>query len=128
MITACLILAVGLAVIGLWNRVTEPTVPKFDAAAQQQARAAVEVGLKTMTPAQAWQRWVEVYRPLAERGFSVFESPAVAAIEQYVAKRRFLQKTLLSLAATCAAVAVIAAIWPRAETRRQGNKGTRKMR
>ena len=107
---AGLILAGALAGIALWNRFTEPTVPEFDPAARLQS---VDQSLETMTPAQGWQLWVELYRPMAERGFAIMENPHKDAIEQHIARRRFFQKTLLIAAAICTAVALAAILWPR---------------
>jgi hypothetical protein len=115
-VTACLLLAAILAIIALWNRLTEPVVAPFDATARERF---VEDGLKKMTPVQAWRSWIESYRPLAEHGFSVYQNPMTAAIEAEVARRRFLQKTLLVVAATLAAIAILAAFWPRASARRR---------
>jgi hypothetical protein len=94
----------------LWNRFTEPTVPEFDPAARLQS---VDQSLETMTPEQGWQLWVELYRPMAERGFAIMEDPHKPAIEQYIARQRLLQLTLLIVAAVCAAIALAAALWPR---------------
>jgi hypothetical protein len=71
-----------------------------------------------MTPVQGFQMWVDLYRPLAERGFAIVEDPHKPAIQQYVAKQRFFQKTLFIVAALSAAVALIATLWPRSAPRR----------
>ena len=113
--TASLILAAILIAIALWSRFTEPTVAEFD----PQARlVAVDRGLEQMTPVEGWQMWIDLYRPMAERGFAIIEDPHKPAIEQYVAQRRFFQKTLLAAAAVLLAIALAAALWPRATTRR----------
>jgi hypothetical protein len=114
-IAACLILATVLAGVSLGNRITEPSVAPFSADVRQQV---VAERLKRMTPAEAWQLWVGLYRPLAEQGIAEFQHPHAAAIEQEVAKRRFFQSTLLGVAAAFAAVAVVAALWPRSASRR----------
>ena len=116
-VTACLVLAAVLAVMALWSWITEPVIAPFSAAGRQQA---VEEGLKTMTPEQSWHLWVERYKPLAEQGFTEFEHPHAAAIEQQIAKQRFFQRMLLAAAGVFVAVAALAAFWPRARTRRQG--------
>jgi len=113
--TAGLILAAVLASAALWNRFSEPIIPEFNAATRLQN---VDQALETMTPAQGWQMWIELYRPLAERGFAKLEDPHKPAIEQYIAKRRFFQKILLVAAAVCAAVALATIIWPRPTHRR----------
>jgi len=124
-ITACLVLGTILAAIALWNRLTEPAVEPFNAAGRERV---VDEGLKTMTPVQAWRAWVETYRPLAERGFTVFENPHTAEIQEEIARRRFLQRTLLVFAGAFVAIAVLAAFWPAAKTRRRGDKETRRTR
>ena len=113
--TAGLILAAILVTVALWSRYSEPTVPEFDPAARLQS---VDSALETMTPVQGWQMWVELYRPMAERGFAIIEDPHKPAIEHYIARKRFFQKTLLVAAAICAAVALTAIVWPRPTPRR----------
>jgi hypothetical protein len=122
-IAALLILATSLAFWALWSRLTEPRVAPFDADVRQRL---VDEDVERMTPVQAWQIWIERYRPLAERGFSELQHPHAAAIEQLVAKRRFLQKTLLATAGVFAGIALITALWPQEKTRRQGDKETRR--
>jgi hypothetical protein len=112
---ASLILAAILVSIALWSRFTEPTVAEFDPHARLEA---VDRGLEQMTPAQGWQMWVELYRPMAEQGFAIIEDPHKPAIEQYIAQRRFFQKCLLAAAAVCLAIALATALWPRTTTRR----------
>jgi hypothetical protein len=123
-VAALAILAGVLVLIALWSRVTEPTIAKFDPGIRTQG---VEEGLKGMTPLRGWQLWIEVYRPLAERGFFEFVDPHAPVIEQQIAKKRFLQWTLLVAAAVCAALAGVVALWPR-EISRQGDKATRRSR
>jgi len=124
--TAGLILASVLACIALWNRLTEPTVPEFDPAARLES---VDRALDAMTPDQGWQMWIELYRPMAERGFANIEDPHKQAIEQHIAKRRFFQKTLLIAAAICAAIAITVAVWrSNTKTRRQGDTETKSVR
>jgi len=112
--TVGIILAVVLAGIALWLRVSEPTVPVFDPAARGQS---VDAALETMTPVQAWDLWINIYRPMSEKGFARIEDPRKPIIEQFIAKQRFRQKTLLIVAACCAIVAVAAALWPRPPAR-----------
>jgi hypothetical protein len=117
--TAGVVLAVALLAVALWSRLSEPSVPEFSPSARLQS---VDTALDTMTPVQAWDLWITLYRPMAERGLAVMEDPHKPAIEQYVAKKRFFQKTMLIAAGACAAVAAIAAVWPKKnqlrETRR----------
>lgn len=111
---AGLIVAALLAAYALWNRFTEPTVPKFD---PEYRINTVNEGLEKMSPVEAWQLWVQVYQPLAKSGFAVFEHPHAEAIEQHIARRRTLQTTLLIAAAICACLALTAALWPRTKSR-----------
>ena len=122
-IAACLAIAVILAAVALGSWLTEPTVPSFTAGRDR----SVDEALKTITPAQAWTLWITLYRPLAERGFSDIVHTQAAAVEAIIAKRRFLQMTLLSVAAVFVALAALAAFWPRAQTRRQGGKGAKRV-
>ena len=114
-VTAGLILAAALAGIALWSRFSEPAVPHFDPAARLQS---VKQAVESITPVQSWHLWIEVYRPMAERGFAIIEDPHKPAIEQYIAKQRFFQKTLLSIAAVSGIVALAARFWPRPAIRR----------
>jgi hypothetical protein len=109
--TAGLILAALFAAYALWNRLTEPTVPRFDPVNRTQA---VSQGLEKMSPLDSWNLWVEIYQPLAKSGFAVFEHPQTDAIERYIAQRRVLQTTLLIIAAVCAAIGAAVAFWPKA--------------
>jgi hypothetical protein len=113
-VTASFVLAAILAAIAAWSRFTEPTVRQFDPNARLEA---VDQGLDQMTPLEGWQLWIELYRPLAERGFAIIEDPHKPAIERHVAQQRFLQKTLLAAAAVFLAIALAAALWPRTTTR-----------
>jgi hypothetical protein len=110
------ILAALLAGYALWNRLNEPKVPQFDPVFRT---TKVEEGLEQMSPLDAWKMWVEVYQPLANSGFAVFEYPHKEAIEQQISQHRILQTTLLVLAAVALAVAFTAVFWPRSETRRR---------
>jgi hypothetical protein len=113
-IAACLVLAAVPALWACWSRFSEPRIAPFDADIRRQV---VDQGLKGMTPVEAWNLWVDRYRPMAEHGFAELQHPHAAAIEQYVAKQRFLQKTLLAVAGGLAAVALVAAVWKRPKAR-----------
>ena len=113
-IAASLALAVLLGIAALVSWLREPTMPKFDPVAHLEG---VESRLKAVTPAQSWGWWTGYYRPLAERGFPTFQVANAAAIDQQIARHRFLERTLLSVAGLCAAVAVAAAVWPRRTTK-----------
>jgi hypothetical protein len=115
-IIACgLILAGLLAAATLWSRFSEPSIPPFDPAGYQRMW---DERLKSMTPVDGWRTWIEYVRPIAERGFAVFEYRDAAAVQEEVAGKRFFQKMMLILAAACAAMAVTAALWPRSNERR----------
>ena len=108
-----LIVAGLLAVLTLANRLTEPVVPMFDASVQSQYAEGIERGLSGLTPVQAWEAWLFQYRPLGQSGFAVLESHNAAAIRDQIARRRFLQSVLLSVAGALAAVAIVIAVWSR---------------
>jgi hypothetical protein len=122
-IAACMTIAVILAAIALGSWLTDPAVPSFTAGRDQ----SVDEALKTITPVQAWTLWISAYRPLAEHGFSDIVHSHAAAVQAIIAKRRFLQMTLLSIAGVFVALAALVAFWPRAQTRRQGGKETRRV-
>jgi hypothetical protein len=117
-----IILAAVPALVALWSRVTEPKVAKFEPATHTRN---VEERLKRSTPLQAWQDWIQYYSLLSEHGFFEFTDPHAAAVQQEVAERRFLQRTMLVTAAVLIALSAVAAFWPRAQTTRHGNKETR---
>src|SRR6478609_3354126 len=79
-IAACLIVTSILAGAGIWNRLTQPSVPKFDPGARL---SNVEQQLKNITPADAFIL-SQNYRLLAEKGLAVFEVANQAAIEQQI--------------------------------------------
>jgi hypothetical protein len=110
-VAAGLILAALVASYAAWNHYSEPVVPQFDPSVRS---AAVEKGLEKMTPTESWDLWVQVYRPLADKGFGVFEYPHKAALEEHIAQRRVLQATLLIVAAVLAITSLcIAYFWPK---------------
>ncbi len=94
---------------GLWNWLTEPVLPIFDPAMRTKV---MEKGINDLTPAKAWRMSVEVYRPLAETGFSEFEHPATPQIRNMIADRRFINKLLAIPAALCLLIGLAAALWP----------------
>lgn len=100
---------------GVWNRLTEPELPKFDPALRNKV---MEKGIDELSPANAWRMAVEVYRPLAEQGFTEFEHPAAATIRSMIAQRQLVGKLLVIPAALCVLVALAAAFWPADQTRR----------
>jgi hypothetical protein len=114
-VAALVILAAIPALVALWSRLTEPKVARFEPATYSRN---VEERLKAIGPLQAWQEWVQHYSQLGERGFFEFVDSRTAAIQQEVAKRRFLQRTLLITATVFAVFAALAAFWPRVQTGR----------
>ena len=93
-VAACLILAAGLALWALWSRVTEPRIAPFDAVAHQQM---IDDGLKTMTPAEAWQLWIDWYRPMAiTRPIEVMEHQHAAAIDAVRGQAAILAEDIAS--------------------------------
>jgi hypothetical protein len=89
---------------------SEPTIPPFDPVSYQRTW---DERLTSMTPVEGWRLWIDYLRPMAERGYAVFEHRDAAAIEEIIAGKRFFQKMMLILAGVCVAVAVLAAVWPR---------------
>jgi hypothetical protein len=104
-----------LVVAGLWSWFTQPKVPKFDPLAQANR---VESRLSKWTPADAWTWWIEYYRPLAERGFPVFETADKPRIEQQIAHRQSLRGICWTAAAVVGAVTAAIAFWPEPRQRR----------
>ena len=94
---------------GLWSWLTEPTPPIFDPV---RTAKIIEKNINELTPAKAWRRSVEVYRPLAEQGFSEFEHPATAGIRATITQRRLVSKLLAIPAALCLLIALAALFWP----------------
>jgi hypothetical protein len=124
-VAALIILAAIPALLALWSRLSEPKVATFEPAAYSRS---VDDRLKAMSPLQAWQLWVQHYSPMGERGFFELVDPRTAAIAQEVGKRRFLQGTLMATAIVLMAFAALTAFWPGSQTRRQGDKETRRSR
>jgi hypothetical protein len=113
--TAGLMLAAILAVVALGIRFFEPAIPVFDPEVRMQN---IDEALEKLSPAQGFQMWVDLYRPMAERGFAILEDPHKPAIERYVARQRLLQKILFVTAAFGAALALAAILWPRPASKR----------
>ncbi len=124
-VAALLLVAFVFALFAAWSWYTEPRVAEFDPKA---FRAGVERGLETMTPEQSWHWWVEVYKPLAERGFAKIENPHASHIEAVALRHRFLQRTLLAAAAVFSTLAAAVAFWPSARAGRQREGETRRKR
>lgn len=112
-ITASLLLASALAIVNAWSWFTQPIVPVFDLAFYQ--HDVIEHRLKTMTPIQSWQWWIEYYKPMAERGFSNLEFANRGQIERIIAERQSLRRTLWIVAAIAAAIAAAAVFWPKSQ-------------
>jgi hypothetical protein len=124
-VATLVILAAIPALVALWSRLTEPKVAKFEPAIHTRN---VEELLKRSTPVQAWQDWIQHYSQLGEHGFVELSDSRAALIQQEVAKRRFLQSTLLVTSAAMIVLAAVAGFWPSGQTRRHGNKDARRGR
>lgn len=123
-LAASLIAAAGLFAWGAWVWSREPVIPEFDPAARMQA---IERQIKT--PAEAWNAWIEYYRPMAEHGIPVFRVGNAAQIELAIAHARFLRWMLWAFAAVFGVLAACAAFWPKrvpAKIGRPGDKETRR--
>ncbi len=105
--TAALVVSALLGAAALWIWWNEPRVTPFDPVAHME-----NVEHRLETPTSAWQWWTGYYRPLAERGFPMFQDPHTAAIDYDIARRRFLEGVLLTCAAVALAVALAAYFWP----------------
>jgi hypothetical protein len=115
-IAACLIVAVVLAAVAVWNRINQPSVPKFDSGARMQQ---VERELKNITPADAYAL-SHNYRMLAERGMAVYEPANRAAIQQHIAHQTFQRRIYWITATIFAAAAAVIAFWPRPQPIHRG--------
>jgi hypothetical protein len=120
-VATLIILAAIPALVALWSRYTEPKVARFEPVAHTRN---IEKRLKRSTPLQAWQDWIQYYSLLGEHGFFEITDPHATAIQQEVAKRRFLQRTLLATAAVFVAIAVVAVFWPVGQPTRPVDKKT----
>jgi hypothetical protein len=112
-IAASLIVVAALVAVNIWSWITQPVVPKFDPAVY--LHNVVEQRLST--PVEGWMWWIEYYRPLCERGFSVLELSDRAEIERQIAHREAVRRTLWVVAGIFAATAAAAALWPTEKTR-----------
>jgi hypothetical protein len=115
-VTVGLILASLLAGYALWNRLTEPRIPKFDA--EQQLKM-VNENLEKMSPVDVWNRWIGVYQSLPSTGFRVFEYQNADTLQREIDNRRILQTALLITAALIAAASLALALFSSKQTRRQ---------
>lgn len=113
--TASLV-AVGALVAAIaYSWITQPTVPKFEPVAYEKN---IERILEKMSPVDAWNVWVERYRPLAEHGFMQFNLSNQGEIERQIVRRQSLRGTLWIVAGVFAAVAAATFLWPRPQHRR----------
>lgn len=112
--TICLLAAVAFGCAAAWSRWGEPTLPEFNPTTHI---GQMNRNIDALTPVQAWQWWVEVYKPLAEVGFAEMKHPYENAIRADIDRRRFFQKVTLILAGVFGAIGLTAAFWPRARTK-----------
>jgi hypothetical protein len=109
-ITVSLIVIAVLLGASAWTWWNQPAQPVFVA---DDYLANVEKSLTDWTPTDAWKRWIEYYRPLAERGLPIFMAGNAGQIEAEIARAKFLRGTLLSIAAVFAAAAAATYFWPK---------------
>jgi hypothetical protein len=119
LVFACLL---GAASVGL--RLSEPKPVPFDRATRMQI---VDQRLETLSPAESWDWWTAIYRPLAEYGFSEIQSPLSPAEQLEIRRKRRMEIGLLIAAGLSAAAAVGTAVWPANRTRRHGDLETSKI-
>ena len=122
-ITASFIVAAVLLGWSAWSWWGDPVEPKYDPAVRL---ASVEEQIKT--PAGAWDSWIGFYKPMAERGFPVFQPTNVYLVYQEIASRQFFRRMLWSVAGILSLAAVSGLFWPEpvSKTRRPGDKETRR--
>jgi hypothetical protein len=112
LITVSLLLAGALAVVNAISWFTQPRIPEFNAAQYNQL---IQEQLKKLTPVEGWNQWVGHYRPMAEQGFGYLERRDRARIEQIIAERQSLRRTLWVVAAIAGVIALAAAFWPKSQ-------------
>jgi hypothetical protein len=108
MTLSLLVLAALVAAI-VWSRATQPTVPKFEPEAYL---GRIEKGIQSMTPVESWDVWL-TYRMMAERGIPRYEFANRGTVEQQIAHRESLRRTLGIAAGITAVIALAAAFWPK---------------
>jgi hypothetical protein len=108
-VTASGILAFFFAVLALWNWWKTPSMPEFDPVFHMQQ---IDERLEKMTPVVAWDYWVEVYRPMSERGLRQFQLAGWENLHAYIEDQRFLRWTLWAVAAFFAVLAAAVGLWP----------------
>jgi hypothetical protein len=107
--TLSLLVLAGLIAAIIWSWATQPTIPKFD---PEEHLRGIDEHIKSMTPVESWDVWLN-YRMMAEHGIPVFEFANRGAIEQQIAHRQSLRRTLGIAAAAMAVIALAAAFWPK---------------
>jgi hypothetical protein len=112
-ITLGLIVVGALLVASAWTWWTQPVRPKF--VAEDYMANNVDRNMKAWKPIDAWNLWIEYYRPLAERGIPVFEAHDAAQREVRIAHAEFLRGMLLVCALVFAAITAAIAFWPKAQ-------------
>jgi hypothetical protein len=118
-----MIVVVALLAWTAWSWWNQPKAPKFDAEEAEKHMANVDRYISEMKPVDAWERWIGFYRPLSERGLTVFHAANAAEIEERIANARFLRGMLLSVAGVFAAAGAAIAFWPKSVEVKKGRRG-----
>lgn len=104
-LTAGLMLAAALAAGAGWFAAVEPEPPAPpDAVARQ---AAVERQVDAMSPRDLHRLLIQVYEPLAKRGFKEAKSPADVATLQRIDECRLYRNVLLGAAGAVVVVSLV---------------------
>ena len=101
MTVSLLVVAACLAVAAM-SRFSEQPVPTIDPVAYTEN---VDRLISTMTPQQAWERWIDSYQPLTTTGFNVYKHPATDTMQTTLDWHRWIQWIALGLAAVFGIVA-----------------------
>jgi hypothetical protein len=107
-ITAALVLAMLLAIVGGYSWYTGPSPLKFDPELRTRV---VEQGIAGLSPADGWRMWVNSYLTLARQGLQEFPAGNEQAFTQETAKHRIIAAAMLIPAGILIAVAIVAAAW-----------------
>jgi len=97
------IVSLAAASVSWWN---QPSLPEFNPAGWTRM---MDSRISEFTPAEAWQAWVIMYRPLAVTGFTELKHHNAEAIEREIDARRRMQMVLAAVAAICLVAAATTA-------------------